>query len=613
MSKTFIGLNSLIDFNSGETIMWDNGEWITTTPNILLGSEYYTSSQTNNIFVTTGTTQFISGKKTFTDVVNIISDLYVSGVTTFVNTENLNISDNLICINSGETGAGVTKLTSGINVDRGTETNYYFVFDENSDTFRVGASDAIETINIVTSGDTQAVATREDIPTASAISYWNEEDNKFITNSNLLFDGTSMNVKSKINLSPYDNTTITTGDLWYNENGDSLYFASGTTNIDILAYSKIEINDIYVSNESQLNDAINEHKINSKGSRIWVTNDITLTADRDWHIHPQDDPKLEIIGINNILINLNTYKLTLGGAFYKNFRFYRNGNELPFIYVYQGVFDGDNIGFLYDMDYGASGDTHLTHFEITGNSYINGTGRISINNIQHVSGDDPYLNTNEYLQPIIINNSIDNGTPPLLYITIKNFNSKSSFLRYSRVLLTTSYLIRIIVTGDETWYYYNTQELPGQGNIDSNSNIKKISTIDDLYFGLTRTGNTYDFLGVNSDNFIVKTKENKPFIELTSGSTTNWDLNNGKNAKVTISGDITLEISGATDGMYGTIKITQDPSGSHSLTLGSGTHKVVNGGSGDIILSTGPNDEDILSFVYTDDTFYWNAGYNYTS
>ena len=52
--------------------------------------------------------------------VNIVGNLIVSGATTTINSTNSNIEDNIITLNKGETGAGVTLGYAGIEVDRGT-------------------------------------------------------------------------------------------------------------------------------------------------------------------------------------------------------------------------------------------------------------------------------------------------------------------------------------------------------------------------------------------------------------------------------------------------------------------------------------------------------------
>jgi hypothetical protein len=51
--------------------------------------------------------------------VRVTGDLVIEGETLFVATENLTINDNIITLNDGETGEGVTLIYSGIEIDRG--------------------------------------------------------------------------------------------------------------------------------------------------------------------------------------------------------------------------------------------------------------------------------------------------------------------------------------------------------------------------------------------------------------------------------------------------------------------------------------------------------------
>ena len=105
--------------------------------------------------------------------------LQISGSNITQVAETLTIEDNLIVINKGETGAGVTLNQAGIEVDRGTEDNYLFLFDENIDngTFSIG-----------TSGGLQPVATRQETPTDQGIAYWNSSQSRFDTSSTLIGD-----------------------------------------------------------------------------------------------------------------------------------------------------------------------------------------------------------------------------------------------------------------------------------------------------------------------------------------------------------------------------------------------------------------------------------------
>lgn len=67
---------------------------------------------------------------TFNDVI-VSGDLTVSGTTTTVNTETINLADNLITLNSNETGT--PSENAGIEVERGTSTNTVLRWNETSD------------------------------------------------------------------------------------------------------------------------------------------------------------------------------------------------------------------------------------------------------------------------------------------------------------------------------------------------------------------------------------------------------------------------------------------------------------------------------------------------
>ena len=136
------------------------------------------SNFVENDYVHVTGTENVSGDKRFMDSIVIAGNLTVSGITTFINTQNLSVKDNIITINSGETGSGVTLRYAGIEVDRGVYPKYIFIYDENTQNFRVGVT-----------GQTQAVATREDIPSSSGIAYWNYSSNRFDTNSNIKIVG----------------------------------------------------------------------------------------------------------------------------------------------------------------------------------------------------------------------------------------------------------------------------------------------------------------------------------------------------------------------------------------------------------------------------------------
>jgi hypothetical protein len=83
---------------------------------------------------------------TITESVTILADLTVSGTTTYINVVDLNVADNIICLNSGETGAGVTLGTAGLEVDRGTQTWAELLWDESVSGWTAGLNGSREVI-----------------------------------------------------------------------------------------------------------------------------------------------------------------------------------------------------------------------------------------------------------------------------------------------------------------------------------------------------------------------------------------------------------------------------------------------------------------------------------
>jgi len=121
------------------------------------------------------------------------------------------------------------------------------------------------------------------------------------------------------------------------------------------------------------------------------------------------------------------------------------------------------------------------------------------------------------------------------------------------------------------------------------------------------TGLAIDGSGVLSNTVTIPSKA---FQTLTDGATITWTFGSGYNAMVTLGGNRTLAISGATAGDYGTLIVTQDGTGSRTLTLPAGS-KVIGGGAGAITLTTTAGAVDIISFVYNGTSYLWNYGKNY--
>jgi len=102
-------------------------------------------------------------------------------------------ADSIIDVNYGEPNAGVTLGYAGLRIDRGSDSSYFFGFDEVRDRFTIGKISNLTALQIAT---TQVVATREDTPVENGIAYWDLPNKRFSTSQDLLFDGTSLVAES---------------------------------------------------------------------------------------------------------------------------------------------------------------------------------------------------------------------------------------------------------------------------------------------------------------------------------------------------------------------------------------------------------------------------------
>ena len=114
------------------------------------GSDVRLGSASSVVFtaptvVTTGDST-VSGTLTVAGNTTLNGNLTVNGTQTVVNTTTVTAKDNIITVNAGEVGSGVTAGKAGIQVDRGDLADYQIVFDETDDMFKVGQIGQLETI-----------------------------------------------------------------------------------------------------------------------------------------------------------------------------------------------------------------------------------------------------------------------------------------------------------------------------------------------------------------------------------------------------------------------------------------------------------------------------------
>lgn len=163
-----------------------------------------------------------------TDYVNFIAknatfkgDLLVEGQSFVTEAETVEIKDNLLLLNKGEVGAGVTKGIAGLEIDRGTEPNYQIIFDESDNRFKAGEI-----------GDIQCLALRDgdDSMVNGMFTTWDSTTKRLKTtnivpSSSFLYFGDNKTVS--LNYSPADDGSLM---IYTNKQSLSIFTGNNQTN-----------------------------------------------------------------------------------------------------------------------------------------------------------------------------------------------------------------------------------------------------------------------------------------------------------------------------------------------------------------------------------------------
>ena len=88
-----------------------------------------------------------------TDNVYVVGNLYVEGDTTYVSSNNLTITDNVIVLNQGQPSGGITKGNAGIIIDRGSQPYAQLQFNQaGGNVWQITSSGGSGFANILTVG-----------------------------------------------------------------------------------------------------------------------------------------------------------------------------------------------------------------------------------------------------------------------------------------------------------------------------------------------------------------------------------------------------------------------------------------------------------------------------
>lgn len=99
-----------------------------------LGDVTISDPESNQIIALNGSGEWVNTSEATLSNLTLTGNLTVSGTTTTFNTEEINIADNIIILNSNVTGS--PSENAGIEVERGTDTNVAILWDETSDRWK---------------------------------------------------------------------------------------------------------------------------------------------------------------------------------------------------------------------------------------------------------------------------------------------------------------------------------------------------------------------------------------------------------------------------------------------------------------------------------------------
>lgn len=238
----------------------------------------------------------IKGISRFIGDAHFFGNMYISDSSKVVevNAEKVTYKDNILELNNGEKGAGVTFGKSGMYIDRGQSKDYFFGFDEIRDEFVTGfvddeSNDSIAKINpVLNRGNSEVLENLKPF-------IWDEKEKRAVTSSNIEMDiNGSINFKISI-----PNHSFKLLDVVRYQDANIVLSSCNSLEESVVVgiISKIIGDDIYVATSGMIPLLI---KGISSGTVLFLQPDGTLGTDNSHLISKEVAIQTE----NGIIINI---------------------------------------------------------------------------------------------------------------------------------------------------------------------------------------------------------------------------------------------------------------------------------------------------------------------
>lgn len=200
------------------------------------------------------------------------------------------------------------------------------------------------------------------------------------------------------------------------------------------------------------------------------------------------------------------------------------------------------------------------------------------------------------------------------FITNAQFGGQRSLYTKSEKIIHTDLtgdnntLIRIDINGNEHKTFIDNQTIYLDGDTIKGAAQYTLPTASTSVLG----GVKVDGTSITILNGVISAQNINFTVQTLSGTTPTWDINNGFNAKITLSGNTTITLSNLTAGSTGNLTVT-NPATGYIVTVSGYTNKI----SQTIYYATnqfytsGASKVDAYSWYYDGTYLIWNGGLDY--